>query len=128
MQRNEYYGYGFSTRNAGIAGDASDMYGQQQQYHGHEHTEGTLGQDPCVAPGHWPNHALPQPPSQPSHQPMHAAYGQAMPAAPGPSAAAYSMPMQQQLLQAAPAPDQYDDSLRAVRDMPTPFQQLYSYR
>ncbi|WIA13166.1 hypothetical protein OEZ85_006758 [Tetradesmus obliquus] len=36
--------------------------------------------------------------------------------------------MPQQVVQAAPAADQHDDTLKAVRDMPTPFQQLYSYR
>jgi hypothetical protein len=112
---------------ADIAGGATDVYGQQQ-YHGYQQTEAVPGQGPGMFPGHWQQHTLHQSQHQLVHQPPHDGYGQAMHAAPAPSTAAYGMPMQQQLMQAAPANDQHDDTLKTVRDMPTPFQQLYSYR
>jgi hypothetical protein len=126
MEHNVYGGE-TNVYDADIAGGATDVYGQQQ-YHGYQQTEAASGHGPGMYPGHWQQQPLHQPQHQPAQQLMHDGYGQAMHAAPAPSTAAYGMPMPQQLMQAAPASDQHDDTLRAVRDMPTPFQQLYSYR
>jgi hypothetical protein len=127
MEHNSVYGGKTNIYDADIAGGATDAYGQQQ-YHGYQQTAAVPGQGPGMFAGQWQQHPLHQPQHQPAQQLMRDGYGQAMHAAPAPSAAAYGMPMPQQLMQAAPAPDQHDDTLKAVRDMPTPFQQLYSYR
>lgn len=127
MQFHEHNRNGSGIYEAEVAGGAAAVYGQHQQYkqHGYEQAAATR-QSPCVGPGHWqpsPPHLVPHLHHQPTP-----VYGQPMPTTSASTAAAYGLPMPQQVVQAAPAADQHDDTLKAVRDMPTPFQQLYSYR
>jgi hypothetical protein len=126
MQHNGYYQNNSNLYEADVGG-ATDAYGQHQQYeqYGFEQTGAAAAsrQGSCVNQEQW-QQAPPYAGPQLQHQHTHA-YGQTMSA---PSAAAYGLPMPQQVMQAALAPDQHDDTLKAVRDMPAPFQQLYSYR
>jgi hypothetical protein len=126
MQSNEYYRDELNFCEADIAGAPADAYGQQQQYEQYGYEQAAAA--PVQGPGQW-QQLRPHPVAQPQFQPTHTSYGFTVPtmSAPPPPAA-HGLPLPQQVTQAPPVPDQFDDSLKAVRDMPTPFQQLYSYR